>query len=66
MDYSEARERLLEAELLYCRTFGKEPPEPFGIGVHKKLEVVEAALKAGKPIPRNFDWYGHLPPGVAV
>lgn len=59
--------RLLEAVGAYAAKFGVQPPWLlFGVSEARIADVISDAVKTGKQIPRDYDWYAHLPPGAVA
>lgn len=50
----------------YIRTFDRAPPLPFGVSDQRQAEVLEAALREGRPVPADFDWWADLPPDAVA
>lgn len=50
----------------YKLKFGKYPPETFGASDKVLIEAMEDALKNGRPIPVDFNWFPDLPEDADV
>lgn len=50
----------------YIQTFDRAPPMPFGVGDQRLAEVLGAALREGRPVPADFDWWADLPPDAVA
>jgi hypothetical protein len=62
------REAALRPDIViaeYEKKFGP-PSIPFGISDELFAAVLWKYLKKGRPVPKNYDWYEDLPPGVVV
>lgn len=59
-------ERLVAAQQSYFEIFKLMPPFPAGVSDARIVEVLERAVKEGKPIPEDFDWWDYLPPGAVA
>jgi hypothetical protein len=60
------QERLSAAISAYFDAFHVVPLEPFGINARRRAEVLEQAVADGTPVPCEFDWWAHLPPGAVA
>ncbi|MFN8750470.1 MAG: hypothetical protein ACK5YQ_01470 [Betaproteobacteria bacterium] len=58
--------RLDRTYFAYVRAFDRMPPAPFGISDEYLAEVLEQAVADCKPVPDDFDWWAHLPPGAVA
>lgn len=54
--------RLHQASVAYVARFKVLPPQPFAISNDYLAEELEKAVDAGRPIPRDFNWWANLPP----
>lgn len=50
----------------YFRAFGQPGPHTFGVNESFMAAVLRAAVRHGRPIPEDFNWYPDLPPGAVV
>jgi hypothetical protein len=58
--------RLQIAVEAYWTAFDVDVPHPFGISDEYLAEVFEQAVATLTPVPPDFDWYDHLPPGAVA
>lgn len=56
--------RYLEVVADYEAHFGRPVPQPAMVSFQAVTRQMEKALKRGKPISHNHDWWSHLPPGA--
>lgn len=58
---------LSEAWEKYSAAFPNAPfLSPFGVGEEVLAAVMLEHVKLGKPIPGEYEWYGHLPDGAVA
>ncbi|MEY4763667.1 MAG: hypothetical protein RI907_340 [Pseudomonadota bacterium] len=50
----------------YLGRFGVPPPYPACINRTHVAEVAARYMAKGKPIPKSFNWWAHLPPGAVA
>ena len=60
----DAAARLDAAMKSYERRFNRPAPMPAFVGEEDVATVLEAAVRRGRPVPKDFDWYWWLPPGA--
>ncbi|RVT82456.1 hypothetical protein [Inhella crocodyli] len=48
----------------YMARFGHHVPQPAMVSFEAVTVQMEKALKLGKPISHNHDWWSYLPPGA--
>ncbi len=60
----EAFERLVSLAQEYETRFGRPVPHPAMVSDSAVLKEVLKALKRGRPISDEHDWYHYLPPGA--
>lgn len=46
----------------YMRLFGVPLPYPACINQNYVAEVAARYMAKGRPIPKSFNWYAHVPP----
>ncbi len=61
-----AFEQLMAVAREYELRFGRFVPQPAMVSDSAILREVLKALKRGKPISDEHDWYRHLPPGAVA
>ncbi len=62
----EVFKQLMAAAHEYEMRFGRYVPQPAMVSDSAILREVLRALKRGKPISDEHDWYRHLPPGAVA
>lgn len=55
--------RLEKAQAAYVKAFDVPPHQPFGPNDDVIADVLEAAVRDGKQVPDDFDWWAYVPPG---
>ena len=51
----------------YAKAFPEAPILwPFGVGDEDRASAMQEAIRLGRPIPHDYDWYAHLPPDAVA
>lgn len=59
-------EDAIEVAVQYSERFNLPAPHPFGVEDSFYVSVLRQALRDGKPVDPDFDWYPDLPPGAVA
>lgn len=59
-------EDVTQVAVRYSERFDLPAPQPFGVSNKRMIEVLLAAIRAGRPVPDDFDWWDYLPPGAVA
>ena len=63
---SKSTSRELTARIAYHEAFGIEAPWPACIPEDTIAEVLERAIKRGRPLPKGYNWWAYLPLGAVA
>jgi|GEM_PF-6178437 hypothetical protein len=58
--------RLETALRAYIVAIGGPVPAPWGVSDDRLAGVLEQAIVDGRPVPADYDWWGHLPPDAVA
>lgn len=58
--------KMIEARRAYFQAFGDPGPFTHGVSDNFVADVLWAAVRSGKPVPADFDWYPDLPKDAVV
>ena len=59
-------EDVIEVSVRYAERFGIDPPRPHGVANKRLIEMLMQAMRDGRPVPDDFDWWDYLPPGAVA
>ncbi len=58
--------RVVAAMTAYTHAFGVPAPQPMMVGDDELAAVLEAAVKRGRPLRKNYNWWAGLPPDAVA